>query len=299
MSGPSPVVAAPQLLVLLQMVLLPGAGSKWRLTFEDTFSHPTINSSVWSVRQCACYHNGTWTPDAVTVHDGVLEIKTELHRTADGALRSTSGHVNTSTVWRSAGGFSQRFGKFEVRARVPGAPGISPAMWMMPDDAHVCWPAGGEIDIAETTCSTCTVAQNVNGTTPFAWGTLHYSPSAACGNQDHKSVSEYWPCKWQAKSCHPIENLADDFHVYSVIWKKGSMEWAIDGQTYNYINATDAAPYNSSIPHRPFYFILQSAVIIQSGHASYCHGNTFDTSRYRVSFWIDWVRAYEEVDDSI
>lgn len=285
-----------QLLPLLQLPWMGTSDTTWRLTFEDTFSRPTINSSVWNVRQCPCYHNGTWTPDAVTVHDGMLQIKTELQRTTDGAIRSTSGHVNSSTVWRSTGGFSQRFGKFEVRAKVPGAPGISPAMWMMPDDAHVCWPAGGEIDIAETTCSTCTVAQNVNGTTPFAWGTLHYSPSAACGDRDHKAVSEYWPCKWQAKDCQPSTNLADDFHVYSVIWKKGSIEWAIDGQTYNYINATDAAPYNASIPQRAFYFILQSAVIVQSGEYSYCQGNTFDPTRYPVSFLIDWVRAYEEVE---
>jgi beta-glucanase (GH16 family) len=290
------------LLLLLPSVASRASGTQWRLTFEDTFSRATIDSSVWSVRQCPCYHNGTWTPDAVTVHDGVLEIRTELQRTADGAMRSTSGHVNTSTVWRSAGGggggggFSQRYGKFEVRARVPGAAGISPAIWMMPDDAHVCWPAGGEIDIAETTCSTCDVAQNVNGTTPFAWGTLHYSPTNGCGNEDHKSVSEYWPCMWQAKGCQPTTNLADDFHVYSVVWKKGSMEWAVDGQTYNYINATDVGPYNASIPQRPFYFILQSAVTIQSAeHKSYCHGNTFDPSRYPVSFLIDWVRAYEEV----
>ena len=75
------------------------------------------------------------------------------------------------------------------------------------------------------------------------------------------------------------------------------MEWAIDGDTYNYINATDAAPYNRSIPQRAFYFILQSAVIIQSTeHKSYCHGNTFNASHYPVSFLIDWVRAYEEVD---
>ena len=266
----------------------------WRLTFEDNFSHNAVDTSIWNVDQGHSFHNGTWTPTAVTVHDGMLEIKTELHYTVDGKLRATSGHVNTSTVWRAgrpAGGFAQRFGKFEARARVPGASGISPAVWMMPDDSQICWPAGGEIDIAETTCSTCTVAQNPNGTTPFAWGTLHYSPSLSCGNKDHKAVSKYYPCKWGSEGCQPKVNLADDFHIYSVIWRKDSMEWFIDGQSYNYINATDNAPYNASIPQRPFYFILQTAVKVNPT----CKGNTFDPSRYPVSMFVDWVRAYEEV----
>ena len=159
---------------------------------------------------------------------------------------------------------------------------------MMPDDTEICWPAGGEIDIAETTCSTCAVAQNTNGSTPFAWGSLHYSPSNACGSKDHKAVSKYWPCQWHSQGCQPTANLADDFHVYSVIWRKGSMEWAIDGQTYSRINATS----NVSIPQRPFYFILQSAVRINPS----CQGNSFDPQRYPVSLLVDWVRAYEEVN---
>ena len=280
--------------MITQYILALVVTADWRLTFEDNFSSHAIDTSVWNVVQCPCYHNGTWTPDAVTVHDGVLDIKTELHYKSDGSLHSTSGHVNTSTVWRAgrpAGGFSQRFGKFEIRARIPGASGIAPAIWMMPDDSQVCWPAGGEIDIAETTCSTCTVAQNPNGTTPFAWGTLHYSPSRSCGNKDHRDVFKYYPCQWQSQGCRPTVNLADDFHVYSVIWRKGSMEWAIDGQTYNHINATDAAPYNASIPQRPFYFILQTAVRINPN----CQGNTFDPRRYPVSMLVDWVRAYKEV----
>ena len=104
-------------------------------------------------------------------------------------------------------------------------------------------------------------------------------------------VTRYYPCAWNGPGCHPTTNLADDFHVYSVTWREGSMEWAIDGHTYNHINASDAAPYNASIPQRPFYFILQTAVLINPS----CQGNTFDPQRYPVSMLVDWVRAYEEV----
>ena len=186
---------------------------RWQLTFEDDFNGDALDRQRWSVRSCPCFRNGSWTDRAVSVKDGMLAIETTLNWTAAGRLEASSGHINTSSVWRSdGGGFSQRYGKFEVRARVPGAPGVSPALWMMPDDRAVCWPAGGELDIVETTC---TGGQNPGGIPKFAWGSLHYSDNGECGaGPHHKAASGYWPCRFGDPRCHPHTNLADDFHVY-------------------------------------------------------------------------------------
>ena len=54
----------------------------------------------------------------------------------------TSGKVHSK--------FYQKYGKIEVRAKVPGGRGIWPAIWMMPQfDVYGGWPASGEIDIWE------------------------------------------------------------------------------------------------------------------------------------------------------
>ena len=261
-----------------------GGQQGWELTFEDEFGGDALDPQKWSVRSCPCFRNGSWTEEAVSVRNGMLSIATALHWTADGRLNASSGHINTSSVWRSGGGFSQRYGKFEVRARVPGAPGISPAIWMMPDDAAVCWPAGGEIDIAETTC---TGGQNPGGVPRFAWGSLHYSSAGECGaGPHHKAASGYWPCKYGADSCHPTTNLADAFHTYTVVWAPEKLEWLIDGDLYFSTNSTVA-----QIPTRPFYFILQAALVLNPEYHT-----RFDPARYPVSFLVDWVRAYRQTE---
>ena len=117
----------------------------------------------------------------------------------------------------------------------------------------MCWPAGGEIDIVETTC---TGGQNPGGIPRYAWGSLHYSDTAGCGaGPNHSYVSGYWPCRFGAPSCHPTTDLADDFHVYSVVWRPDSIEWFLDDDLYFSTNATVA-----KIPDRPFYFIVQAAL---------------------------------------
>lgn len=123
----------------------------WQLTFADDFDGTSLNTSVWRVAAHP-NTNGTWDPSAVHVGGGHLTITTTLKYTAGGVLNASQGHINSSTISRSGLGFAQKHGWFEVRAKVPGATGISPAFWMMPD-SEVCWPLGGEIDVFETTCT--------------------------------------------------------------------------------------------------------------------------------------------------
>ena len=69
----------------------------------------------------------------------------------------TSGWLDTEQK------FSQRYGRFSVRARLPDvqATNIWPAHWLVPDQSSAdckegvsrcacCWPVGGEIDIMES-----------------------------------------------------------------------------------------------------------------------------------------------------
>ena len=51
-------------------------------------------------------------------------------------------------------GFAQKFGRFEVKAKLNHGPGSWPAHWLLPEDTMEpgCgWPYSGEIDIMEAT----------------------------------------------------------------------------------------------------------------------------------------------------
>ncbi len=46
--------------------------------------------------------------------------------------------------------FSQTYGRYEMRAKLPTGKGLWPAFWMLPEqDRYGAWAASGEIDIME------------------------------------------------------------------------------------------------------------------------------------------------------
>ena len=56
----------------------------------------------------------------------------------------------TSARLNTAGRFSQKYGRFEARIRVPTGQGIWPAFWMLGENfPKTRWPLCGEIDIME------------------------------------------------------------------------------------------------------------------------------------------------------
>src|SRR4029450_6042357 len=79
--------------------------------------------------------------DACQVRDGVLRISAEKRRAFYAGIERefTSGLMTTFEK------FSQRYGWFEVRCRVPRGRGFWPTFWLLPEPLG--WPP--EIDIFE------------------------------------------------------------------------------------------------------------------------------------------------------
>src|SRR5438270_4755858 len=75
----------------------------------------------------------------------VIRACKEKFTGTDGVSRNyTSARLNT------AGKFSQAYGRFEARIKIPRGQGMWPAFWLLGDNSNtVGWPSGGEIDIME------------------------------------------------------------------------------------------------------------------------------------------------------
>ncbi|GAF20109.1 beta-glucanase precursor [Bacillus sp. JCM 19046] len=100
-------------------------------------------------------------PKNVRVENGELIIEAHQESVSDefGTYGYTSGKVLTE------GRFSQTYGRFEARMRLPAGQGFWPAFWMMPeDDQYGGWAASGEIDIME----------NAGATPNKIGGAIHY-----------------------------------------------------------------------------------------------------------------------------
>lgn len=128
----------------------------WRLVWSDEFEGPNgspVNSRKWSFdvggngwgnNELETY---TSRPANSDLEGGTLVIKAlkETFTGSDGISRSyTSARLLTKNK------FTQAYGRFEARIKIPYGQGIWPAFWMLGDNISTAgWPNCGEIDIME------------------------------------------------------------------------------------------------------------------------------------------------------
>ena len=116
----------------------PPVEGNWKKTLEDNFDGNAINLKLWNIYTSNFWDNRThFSKDNVIVKDGKLflhyEEKTGFHNddpTDKSSVAKTDfacGFADTYGKW------TQRYGYFEARMKLPTAHGLWPAFWTMPD----------------------------------------------------------------------------------------------------------------------------------------------------------------------
>ena len=192
---------------------LPG----WTLSWSDEFDGPDgsapdparwtydLGGSGWGNGELESY---TARPANVQVSGGDLVITAlrENYTGADGLpCAYTSGRIRTQGL------FSQAYGRFEARIKIPRGQGLWPAFWMLGDTiATVDWPACGEIDIMENIgAQPGTVYGSIHGP-GFTGGSLSTSYALPPAPSPTPSTSMPWNgsrtrsiCTWTRPSTRP------------------------------------------------------------------------------------------------
>jgi beta-glucanase (GH16 family) len=135
-----------------------------------------------------------------------------------------NGYQYTSGELNSYHSFSQTYGYFEIRAKLPATQGIWPAFWLLPADGS--WPP--EIDIME-----------VLGNAP----TILYT--SAHSEKDGQEVNY--------GTAVTVPDTSKDFHKYGVDWEADTITWYFD----------DKAVYQIKTPadmHKPMFIELNVAL---------------------------------------
>lgn len=193
--------------------------SDWQLVWSDEFDGNSIDGDKWTHEvNCAgggnnekqCY---TDSPENSFVSDGTLKI-VALPAEEGAPLPYTSARLNT----KYQGDF--KYGRFEMRAKLPSGQGSWPAFWMLPtDEVYGGWPKSGEIDIIEAV--NLKVAGEDGVAEANIHGTLHYGRD--------------WPDNASSGKAYMLPdgtNPADDFHTYAIEWQEGEIRWYVDGYLY-------------------------------------------------------------------
>ncbi|MEJ6476967.1 family 16 glycosylhydrolase [Pseudoalteromonas piscicida] len=191
----------------------------WTLVWSDEFDSETIDANNWT-REVNCNGGGNNEKQCYTdseqnafIADGMLNI-VAMPAPEGAQLPYTSARLNTKYK------ADFKYGRFEMRAKLPSGQGSWPAFWMLPtDEVYGGWPKSGEIDIMEAV--NLKVANEDGTIESNIHGTLHYGRD--------------WPNNVHSGKVYALPdgvNPADDFHTYAIEWQEGEIRWYMDGHLY-------------------------------------------------------------------
>ncbi len=215
----------------------------------------TTGSSGWGNQEVQYYTRET---DNVEVKGGVLKITAKK--------QNYSGASYTSARVKTQGLYGFTYGKVIVKAKLPAGGGTWPAIWMLGEnitEAGIGWPACGEIDIMEHT-------GNKLGVTSSA---IHNSS----GSKDNPAF---------VKHHDKIDDVANAFHEYGIIWTENKIDFTIDGE----VKGTYTKPVNSTTANWPFF---ENQFIILNVAMGGALGGNIDPDFTESSMEIDYVRVYQ------
>lgn len=230
--------------VVLLLVGLAGCATRstneWRLAWQDEFNGDQVDPAKWdfvvNARGGGNNELQYYITNNAMVRDGalIIEARQETYTGAAGTRKFTSSRLRT----KDRGDW--KYGRFEIRAKLPKGQGIWSAIWRLPTDSgYGGWPHSGEIDIMEL------IGQQPR-TTP---GTLHYtSPERKHAYRGTNTVLA-------------AGIFADAFHVFGLEWEPGAICWYLNGQLFQtQTNWTSGANSFPAPFDQPFHLILNLAV---------------------------------------
>lgn len=249
----------------------------WSLAWSDEFDGPSgspvdsakwsfdIGGSGWGNNELQSYTNRTANAD---LEGGFLVIKA-LKEDFTGPDGNPRHYTSARLLTRNK--FTQAYGRFEARIKIPYGQGIWPAFWMLGDDLDTAgWPNCGEIDIME----------NIGREPSIVHGTLH-GPGYSGAN----GVTASYPLP-------PSQKFSDDYHTFAVEWEPNVVRFYVDGLLYKTRTPADLPAGKAWVFNHPFFIILNVAV------GGGFPGNPDATTVFPQLMKVDYVRVYQRTTPS-
>lgn len=172
----------------------------------------------------------------------------------------------TSSCLITKGKFSCKYGRFEMKAKIPVTKGMWPAFWTLGEQGK--WPENGEIDIME------------------------YYRGKILANVGWKSSNgtTAWKSKVALLNSFKNQSWANEFHIWRMDWDENSIQLYVDDilmnevavkETINSVNQV-ISPFQ-----QPHYLLLNLAV---GGN----EGGEPNADSFPAKFIIDYIRVYQK-----
>lgn len=274
------------LMITALLLSMTAGAEEWQLVWSDEFNNDgRPDSTIWNFEHgFVRNHEAQWyQPENAWQEDGllVIEARKEENRPNPtyrpdsrqwGRQRKTIDY--TSACLTTAGKRTFLYGRLEVSARIPIAPGSWPAIWTLGSGQP--WPSCGEIDLMEFY---------------RIGGKPHILANVAWGND------RPYDAVWNSKRV-PYRHFTDrdpawhqSFHIWRMDWDSLSVRLYLDDELLNEVplsatvNGTigeHSNPFNA-----PQYILLNLAL---GGD----NGGPIDDAALPLRYEIDYVRIYQK-----
>ncbi len=246
--------------------ITPDSYQGWKLVWKDEFNEKKIDNQNWT-HEIGNGDNGwgnseleyyTDAPENSRLENGNLIIEARKE--------SLNGFNYTSARMVSKDKQSFKYGRIDIRAKLPFGKGIWPALWMLGDNINqVGWPACGEIDIMEL----------IGNHPEKSHATVHFGKDFA----NHKYVGGDYSLS--------NEIFNNRFHVFSVVREENQMWFYIDDILFFDFNSNDTQ--GASYPfNQKFFFILNVAV------GGQWPGSPDSSTQFPQQMLVDYIRVFEK-----
>lgn len=231
------------------------------LVWQDEFDGTALKSTNWTHELGGSGFGNNelqyYQEQNTLVENGMLIIKAKKE--------NVGGKSYTSSRIITQGKKTFKFGRIDIRAKLPKGQGMWPALWMLGSNiTTVGWPKCGEIDIMEMIGGTGN-DNKVHGTVHWDNGGVHAQYGGSKALTDGKI-------------------FADEFHVFSITWDASFITWYIDDVKFHVIDIT---PDGLSELRQDAFFIFNVAV------GGNWPGSPDASTRFPQFMAVDYVRVFK------
>lgn len=222
-------------------------------------------------------------------HLAIRAIRNPLKRSSGeanyGDLQTMAGQQDfLSGALSSYDKFSQKYGYFEARIKIPARDGTFPAFWLYHQRSRFEDTQRTEIDIME----------NLGHAPQYVYNTAHYNTDVTVGRSGKHNFLAPSP----SGQIYSGTDYSLDFHTYAVEWEPGKVTWLLDDQVVSELE-------NPEMNHEELYLILNLAMggnwtnfPTTAGGLGRAEGSHFPNGDDLANFdnpalEIDWVRVYK------
>jgi beta-glucanase (GH16 family)/phenylpyruvate tautomerase PptA (4-oxalocrotonate tautomerase family) len=244
------------------------SSARWEMTFNDDFNSSTLDKKWrttyrWGDRthpgngELQCYSD-----EGIKVVNGTVQLIAFKKDTVGcQPAASTTLYKYQSGMITTLDSFSQLYGYFEIRTKLPAGQGMWPAFWMVPLANK--WPP--EIDVFEFLMEDPTILHST-----FHWRT-----------ETNTTASKGFTAI--------IDDPSKEFHTYGVDWQKNLVIYYVDGIEVGRM-------HSANVPNEPMVIIANLAL---GGWAKVPNEATVFPAKMEIDYIRVYKRVADAVDTTL